>query len=419
MPHSLPVLDLAMLLVSLVAGANLAIVTLFDDRRLKLLLPFGLGFIASFIYFAAPGASPLSGVAIVDALIAGLVSLMLATIIRPAIWILVRNRTDEGIGSYRKRLDSRLWPNNARQAPPLVLDLARRWFVTIAAATGGILGAVAANRFFWDALHKAFSLNRIAITVLATFLSLFLLGPIETFVFDPATESPESTAAVLRLLRGEVSWRSYGRILLVFLAIFGLNVMEGCFVEGASASDAAVVASMVVSAVSCGAITYYWAAALQVGADSILRRAGIACLVLGSMLSLWLALPAVQTQVNASGLQDPALRFVVSVAFTILVACLIGSLAMGIPGSVGGLILDWTRRQSSVSGWLATAILGVAIGSTLVTDSVLASAFAWTVYPTASAVVPTLFFVLCTTIGWMIALAFSDFPRIVTAAKGG
>ena len=418
MPENLSLNDLGLILVSLVFGANFAVMIQFDALRPKLILAFGFGFLGALVYYSAPGTAPLLVWIYVDAGCAALASVLSVLVLMTTIRLFAGKQRSKAWLHSDKILNGKYWPGNARSDEFDAIDHSRRWFVTISAATGGVLGAVAANQIFWDAALAALAPERILFTILLASMSIFVIGPVESFVFRDSEgfDSMRDTesSAVARIL-GQMSWRALGRLFLVGLAVFGLNVVETCFAEGAVRRDTRVLLQMLVGGVEAGVVTYYWATALQWDADSVRWRAGKASLLMGACLCYCTVLPGVVAFTNQH-LADPVQNFGAGVILALLATGLLATGIAGAPAFVGGWVLDVSRTRPDITTARTTLVMALAVGAVVVFADV-AIGLAERYLSNKTFLLTDMFFPVSVVIGWMAALLFSDFPRIVMDAK--
>ena len=374
------------------------------------------GFAAALIYYAAPGSRSLTVSVWLDALLAGAASLAFLLAYHLLIKHLLRGRSLPRENVYLRILRPTLWPGAARRRPLTPRDWARRAFVTTSAATGAVVGAMAADARFWTPLLHALAPERIVFTLALTAVSVFLLGPVEEYVFDPHPGDEEGgpTAAIARMISTR-SWSAFGRMALVALAIFGVNIVHTCFAERAAERSVGALVVMVVASAGPGVITYYWAAALQMGADSILRRAGLAATLLGAILAAPFA-GAIAGEAARPWVGD---MFMLGLAAALVagpVAAAGASLVLlGLVAMAGGATLDWVRRRAVFPVWAAVGVLAIvvcAVSAALFAAGDLLLSRLWPPLPH-----DLLRGGLISVLGWMIALGLSDFPRIATEAR--
>jgi hypothetical protein len=421
--NEIPISALVILLATFVCGADLVMFVSSARPLAKALAAALFGFLGALVYYSAPQPAVSIGRMYLDAFGCALASAGLPFLFQGYIRLVLRRTGDAGRQGYLKVLSGSLWTGNARQRPMTPNDWARRWFVTVSASTGGVVGAVASFPQFWGPMQDGLAPERILFTGLLSAVSLFLVGPVEHYVFHPPhgneerTDNGEASAIAEMITAG--SARATGRLGLVFAALFVANFVHSCFAEGASRLTVSLLATMVVAAVMPGVVTYYWASALQHGADFISKRAGKASALLGGILCLGVAIVlSADAVIPRLGWANPVLNWAVGTASCVLIATILGISYFGSFAFLGGSVLDWTRRRPAMNSWLAIAALAACLA---VVAMLVVAATRGIVHTTAPAATPAMrtpcYLPLLFVAGWMVALGFSDFPRIVTEAR--
>src|SRR3569833_182869 len=160
-------------------GGALAAAVLLDRLKARYAVAAGLGVAAALLYNSAP-VRPVTGHLLADLLLGGVAGAAVAGL---ATWISVSWTWGFDGPAIRRWLRQLLLPRNWPQGPkPGELSskqLVTRWFVTIAASTGSVVGALAAQPRFWDAAGEALAPKRILFTLLLMVVSITLIGPLE------------------------------------------------------------------------------------------------------------------------------------------------------------------------------------------------------------------------------------------------
>lgn len=269
-------------------------------------------------------------------------------------------------------LSPRLW--NPQPAPPLSPeDFAKRWFVTVAAATGGMIGALAPNNDFLKPLLDAFAPTRILFTILMTLVSITLIGPVEEYIFRVSPASGEANSHVsaqpsqFESMLQRLSWRAAGRLGLVLLLIMQLNIIQNCLEEVVSAGNLASTFDMVFGSLAPAVVTYYWSAALQRCAASITRRSFWSAFLIGIILLFPANLAGSVPQIALIAAKSSNLSgsFVWVGGFIGAVfGSIIGTMAsFGLPALAGGWVLDTERRRGEIAPARTIAELTLAIAA--------------------------------------------------------
>jgi hypothetical protein len=232
---------------------------LFRQVGLVALIAFGGGL----LYQSVPGIEFYTGYRVGDLFVYALVLFALLFYLNAVLWVLFPRtismkavgklnavdpnvRGAEGITAHlRYAVSSDLWsPSGEGTVQPR--DFAKRWFVTVAAATGTFVFSVLGSDVT-SLLEEAFSPTRIVFTLLMAIVSVTLIGPIEDYVFDsrialpvrsPTPEvhgrAPESRFEQIVQL---TSPRAFGRFLLVLASMFALTGLHGMLENKISTSD--------------------------------------------------------------------------------------------------------------------------------------------------------------------------------------
>jgi hypothetical protein len=336
----------------------------------------------------------------------------------------------------RAQLIPRIWTDSIPQSSLPVKPLVTRWFVSIAAATGSIVGTLMAQGEFWEAVGRALNPSHLAFTILLTVTSITLIGPLEEYVFGQrlirnTSEAHREGASPKDLVEdvfGNLSWRAFGRLGLVALFSFQPTILHGCLDEAISKGSTDAIMT-VVGAIGPAFTTYYWSAALQLGAPSIARRAGRASTLFSSLLYFpvvsafsftFMAILISAVSVTQYGALWATVLIIIAVMIAIVLgtlgALMIGFLFDGIFAIAGGMVLDRARVSARFGSWHALLVIGlifvvffILLG--LVADGIVAmtglaqsdSAQQWLSGPLSC-------------LGWMAGLAVSGFPRILTVS---
>lgn len=318
-------------------------------------------------------------------------------------------------------LQPRKWP-----MPPAnfsSMDIAKRWFVTVAAATGSLAFTLASAPEFHKLIFEHLTINRMVTTALVTIGSLVLIGPIEEFIFSglhqETDEHHEKQPAHFERMLQTMSWRALGRILLVFLLILALNVAHSCLEEQLKTGDSQTTLTIVLSTAMPAVVTYFWCGALQTGVDKLALHATIGSVAAGMMLFLPFAVIAVFNDSVATGSSNNSASNGLWLLYgPFLVAALMGAVMIGLPAFCGGVILAIERRRPG-SAPLRT-IAFIAVGLSLLNTVLLLILLWWlslqgadfSEIPLDELIIPG----VASTFGWGAGLLVSGFPDIVRRA---
>lgn len=317
-------------------------------------------------------------------------------------------------------LQPRLW--TTPPTPLSSIDNAKRWFVTVAAATGSLAFTLAATPQFQSlVLSYVSSPNRIVMTALITIGSLVLIGPVEEFIFsglhDKAEPHEEQRPAHFERIIQTMSWRALGRILLVFLMILALNVAHSCLEEQLKDRDSSTTLTIVLSTITPAIITYFWCGALQTGAPQLTVFATAGAVAAGMMLFLPMMVIAVFSELSAGTNTSPGFAIIFE---PLVFAFLMGAVLVGLPALCGGLVLSLERRSSKSAPLRTIALIVLALGvlNTLLLLvmigylSLQGTDFASAELSMGDLITPG----IASTIGWGAGLLVSGFPEIVRRA---
>ena len=340
---------------------------------------------------------------------------------------------------FRQWLVSGSW-NAQTVAAPTHEDLYKRWFVTVAAATGNVAGILISEPKAWAIIHTAISPSRLFFTVLLTVMSVTLVGPGEEFVLGAAFRAEQDSGEEAghshfeRLLQNLSSWRALGRIFLVFAAWFALNIMHSCMDESVNDTNVKTSTEILLSVVPSGLISYYWCAALQRGVKDVSNIASRAVMVAACLLflpgHLFAALFALHADIGANfahavthyGLAGTlalaGLRSAIYLALAVLLAGLAAFTTYTLPAGFGGAMLDANNTRRKRSAFL---IITQVIGAVALAQFLIFACGSWLAQhlvglPITDREFLTSLLFLVGTLGWGLGLLFSNFPQILEGA---
>lgn len=179
-------------------------------------------------------------------------------------------------GEMSDGLRALLRPSRWKGAPTLApRDLARRWFVTTAAATGSVVIALFTFPEFWSALAETFSLLRLVGAAALTVVSIVLIGPFQDYVLGrggaSAGEEAEMPSAIAGLLEQGATWRGWIRFAVVWLMLVATDLLFNNISEAVKAEEPRIISAIIVTRLAPAVVSYYWSAALQLGERGIGR----------------------------------------------------------------------------------------------------------------------------------------------------
>jgi hypothetical protein len=286
--------ELGHAIIYIAAGAVLVIVVLAEGWAGTLLPAAGVGALAGLLLGTGlPLQSPMVDLA--NALLVGFFLLgatMLTTILALVLSVVSSDTVNVAAMARLRRRGRQLlmpgcWPN----AQPRLLsttDLAKRIFVTVSAAAGGVVGSLATLHVFWENLAEVFTPQGVVATIVLTLVSVVLIRPLHEYVLDrglrSASASEDGKDEWPSGIWASVSWRAAVRLLLVFLCLIQLDLMysslDFCIQRGSGEATYRVVFAGLLPAI----VSYYWSAALQLGVRPLRQSVTLAAVTMGTII---------------------------------------------------------------------------------------------------------------------------------------
>lgn len=383
------------------------------------------------VYRAAPGAGTLTGRPLWDIGLWAAAAVLFAAL-ASGFWLALNVIRLRGVGladRMRTTLTPANWSAPTATAATNSGDFTKRWFVTVAAATGGVVVAMLGHESFVEELTSAFGPSRIVFTLLAAIVSITLIGPVEEFIFGAGAaghkagsaerEAGEASSRFEQLL-GLMSPRALGRFALVLVFMLMLTVMHGAFEARVEHSQGEDITTMLVASVGPAIITYYWCAALQHGVSSVARRAGFAAALAGLLtigipntlvhISDAVTLLVVPVPWMNGGQSAEAMRLF---AITVPAQLVFSVLSFGAVGFAGGAVIDIALRRRLTPMATVALIGGVLFGLVLAREALLVLmrlGLTPLFGPDEMEAAKTI--VLAVT-GWLVGLVVSGFPTVL------
>ena len=415
-------------------GGALAAAALLDRPKVRFGVAAGIGVAAALLYNSVP-VRPVTGALLTDLVLAAgscaVVAALATWFFREWTWIF------DGPAIYRwlqRLLLPRNWPNGPQPDQLGSKQLVTRWFVAIAAATGSVVGALAAQPRFWDAALEALSPKHILFTLLLMIVSITLIGPLEEYIFGRQLARPGAAghAAEPGSARGLIEdvWQNFspraaGRLALVFLFSLQPTLLDACVGEAIKRGDAQVTFVLLTSAIGPAFTTYYWGAALQGQVDSVARQAGKSTTYFSAFLYFPFTAAALGLLMfrllfsNGESGGGAAIIFgpLIALGLAAVVAVVVGFLIDGISAYIGGWALDFGRGRLYLAPWQIVGALG---GVLVVGKLAVLVLFTMTflilgrggIFSASDFVVPVL-----SMAGWAAGLLVSGFPQILHSAR--
>ncbi|HTX50427.1 MAG TPA: hypothetical protein VME40_13660 [Caulobacteraceae bacterium] len=327
-----------------------------------------------------------------------------------------------------RRLSPQLWPPQPAEALS-TQDGVKRWFVTIAAATGSLVGMLMSDLGALKVFLEAFAIQRLLETVLITIASVILIGPVEEYVYGVGVEATADHGQgsglhshPLERVIAQMSWRAFGRLAMVGAAVMLLNIVHLCIEETMRGGDTETALSMLLTIADAAVVTYFWSAALQRGTFSVARRAststiwtmtllyfpGMAIMATATFGSEFLRLPG-----YPSALLWLFFIFFCAVLWIalLLAAVVIAVVHDGAAAFFGGLVLNSRRVRPNASPLATIAFLVLALIPWQAASALLAALLVQANDAGAIFVGTVL-----SLIGWGVGLYVSGFPDILKRA---
>jgi hypothetical protein len=318
------------------------------------------------VYQSSPGAGYMTSNDAGDMATWALMALVLVGITNGALRLgaLVGSAGQSLTDRLRNALSTRSWSDTR----PADGDFTKRWFVTVAAATGCVVFAMLVRPRFFGELLAAFAPTRIIFTLLITVVSATLIGPIETYIFESpiASRGPGGPAHLEEESRFEhmlelMSFRALGRFALVLAFMLMLTVAHGALEASVHEGDGKDTLTMLVAGVGPAIVTYYWCCGLQRGVTSVGRRAGVAAGLAGLVIvGVPIALVSAVDLINYASPSVARSQVTFAAVAAPPVAMIAGATSFGGLAFGGGLVIDLARRWR-LAPTLTVAALGVAM----------------------------------------------------------
>ncbi len=357
-----------------------------------------------------------------------------SVLIKAALTAWKKDKYREFADEIKSDLEPTWWvPEAERESAPISSPdaIMRRWFVAIAAATGGIVGALFHFKFFAEALKEALLPGNLLSILLLTVVSIVLVGPVHESIIAHQLGEAHEERPHQRSIQLD-SWRAALRLALVGSLLVVVELAYDCLDKSIARSDVKDTISMLVGALTPGIVSYYWSAALQIdgtekrlvdqaGASATLCGSilyygwGVALVALGSINAadnLFNSIPAhvpgsisQHVPIDARG---PFLGLLFSPILGAILAFVLAFITIGLPTIAGGFVL------ARMSGWPAMGALFAALCACFSLTVLATELVLWIVGVRPDWSLMTTPFL--NVAGWMFGLIASGFPKLVTHA---
>jgi hypothetical protein len=328
---------------------------------------------------------------------------------------------------FAKIVSPREW-GTTLQPPPGTQDAARRWYVSVAAATGAIIGGLLTDPSLIEVVSKeALKISSIFATVIMSLTYFALAGPLHERIFGAAASlsSNGGDDEVIVKINAMTS-RSIARMVLILILFFALDFLFHCVDESIHSGSWRTLAVIIYAGIAPGVVSYYWSAALQKGADSVRATTVRPSIVLGAtmlapgfilvgLVQLY-RMVVIEAVPDFNGFLAAALLTLGALAFIplmILAAWLGGFVFFGIYAVAGGLALDryiGTNEMAWLLGFLLipAAVIEAVFGGVVVAKAIADHVSIFSQLPVGQMIEP--FSIVA---GWGLGLYASGFPHLV------
>ena len=329
----------------------------------------------------------------------------------------------------------RLWAAAAGKPQLGARDLAKRIFVAVAAATGSVAGALMALDIsvLGNALRETLTPHGVLATVILAVISFTLIGPLHEFVLGRAAsrggqngKEDESLEVVFAGFLEQAPLRSMTRFALILLVMLLIELIYHSLDDTVRSGAITASLQVLLAAMTPAVVSYYWSAALQLGAPSIRASATVPSVAMGAALNYGLALAGVfacyiwaillpwmvQTSFSHPDRQQAANVValfagpVLAPFFAIWVAIALSWLVCGIYALAGGYALDRSRGQLPMVAVLIGLLLAAAAHQAVV------DALIWLVGGKFDSWIDGTYLFFAT-LGWYVGLWASGFPWLL------
>jgi hypothetical protein len=296
-------------------------------------------------------------------------------------------------------------------------DHVKRWFVAISSMTGAVIGSLYGLGELWKALGATIELRSILFGLLFVVVAMFLTGPIQAYVFDWSTGAKEPSEPSKRIadIFAAGDSRAIGRLIMVLVIFLALYLLTASVSGTVRQGKSHVLSLIIVAAVTPGVVSYYWSAALQRSAPSVLQTAtgpslyAGAVMVYGSALVLAFDLLLGDYMANPGKGNPGGPAALAVVPLSVLIALALSAVVTLPFAMAGGYVID------RLPGPHVMYYLGGTLFAVGIIVAVVLTPLAWLMGLGAATLRYSTF--VGATVGWAIGLWASGFPRLVTGSR--
>jgi hypothetical protein len=308
----------------------------------------------------------------------------------------------------------RVMENDDKPPQLTTIDIARRWFVTIAAGTGAAVGSIVGTSAFWQALEKSVTPGGLLAAALLAIVSVVLIGPFQDYVLEKRDKTLEEGAMAENqlsdLFTGATQIRAWLRLGLIGLLLLGLELVFNSMDNSIKAGDSFLLLLILTGGVPAAIVSFYWSAALQQDVLPLAKRttgaSTLAAIVLysGIAITFFVAIAA-----------PPLLQL-----DPYFIAYAVGALLMGVV-MVLALVLFTTTFYAFFGAWVLDRHRGLR-GVAYLTLALFAAAGVQAIFSffltsnieNAEGGIWATINMFGIAGGWALGLFVSGFPRLVT-----
>lgn len=311
------------------------------------------------------------------------------------------------------------WPG--MEARTTLRDQVRRWFVTVSAAAGSVVGAMIGLDLFWAALASALELRSILFSTILVGVSLFLSGPLQSYIFDAGARADhlsDPTKKIHDVLAANIDRRGAIRLSIVLILYLGVYLLSSCVGAAIKHGDPRVVSVLLAAATTPAVVSYYWSAALQRRCASVLEAGWEPSWYAGSIMAYGAGLAVTislllsvidftpsRGSYSYNGAGNAMLLFF-SPVIAVLPALLLGAMTTLGHSLAGGFVIDrFPRRHTMIMLAAALALTAAVQGAITLAVMVLMGFSAGNIHFATF---------IGSIIGWLVGLYASGFPRLLT-----